>query len=171
MRTTPGHADTTPTGHLAWRFRGRAAFEGLAAPFLFEGLERRERLLLVSDDPRPSQWPTRLLAAGQLVINSTTDVYGPTRLVNADEQHATFRQVLADAIDEGYYGLRVIADNTSLIDGPERLDAWLEWEARADLFMAENPVTGLCAFDETRARPRDLAAACSVHDQLLPDAA
>jgi hypothetical protein len=154
-------------GHLGWCFRGTAQFEGLAGPFLAEGSARHERLVLVSDDPRPDQWPRWLLGTGQLTIASTDEVYGPGRVVDASSQRKAFEAMVDEALADGYAGLRVIADNTSLIEGPERLEAWLAWEVAADRFMAERPVTGLCTFDEARARPEDLAAARAVHDRLL----
>jgi hypothetical protein len=155
------------TGHLGWRFRGQAQFEGFAAPFLAAGAARHERLVLVSDEPRRELWPGWLLGTGQLVIASTDEIYGPERVVDPETQHRTFEGVLADALADGYAGLTVVADNSSLVEGPERLAAWLEWEAIADRFMAENPVTGLCAFDETRVSTGDLAAAHGCHDQVL----
>jgi hypothetical protein len=154
-------------GHLGWRFRGPAQFEGFAAPFLAAGAARLDRLVLVSDEPRRDLWPEWLLGTGQLVIASTDEIYGTDRRVEPDDQLRTFTGVLAEALADGYAGLTVVADNTSLIEGPERLAAWLEWEELADRFMAENPVTGLCAFDETRLPAGDLAAAYGCHDHVL----
>lgn len=83
------------------------------------------------------------------MVASVTEIYGPDRTVAATSQRDTFAAELAEALSEGYTGIRVAADNSSLVDTPERLQAWLEWEEVADRFMAENPVTGLCAFDGT----------------------
>jgi MEDS: MEthanogen/methylotroph, DcmR Sensory domain len=80
-----------------------------------------------------------------------------------------FAAALAEARSEGYTGIRVAADNSSVIDTPERLQAWLGWEALADRFMAENPVTGLCAFDRTRVRPASLSAVTGTHRVSMSD--
>lgn len=56
----------------------------------------------------------------------------------------------ADALEKGYSGIRVAADNTPLVTEPERLEAWIRWEIIADRFMSENRVTGLCAFNRER---------------------
>ena len=63
-------------------------------------------------------------------------------------QRATFAAALADARAEGFSGIRVAADNTPLVTDEVRLAAWIRWEIAADRFMSENPVTGLCAFDQ-----------------------
>lgn len=78
-------------------------------------------------------------------------------------QRATFAEVLEEAIDHGYTGIRVAADNTSLVATPERLQAWLEWEPMADEFMAQNPVTGLCAFDSSRTESATLGEVMHLH--------
>jgi hypothetical protein len=144
-------------------FSGLAEFEGRAASFLAEGAARGERLMFVSDDPKPQMWPTWLVRQGALAIASTTEVYGAERMVAAASQRAVFEAALADAIRDGYSGIRVAADNTSLISGPERVAAWMGWEDEVSRFIGENPVTGLCAFDRTRADAGPLRAVMGVH--------
>lgn len=123
--------------------------------------------MFVSDDPHLHLWPRKLIDGGVLQVLSTSEVYGEERVVHAAGQHATFTNALADAIDHGYTGIRVAADNTSLVATPERLQAWLEWEQVADRFMAENPVTGLCAFDNDRTDPVTLREMRHQHRKLI----
>lgn len=132
-----------------------------------EGFGRKERLIYVADDPKVGQWPKDLVDRGDLLVQSTSDVYGPQRLVDAS-QRTTFEDALDEALHGGYAGLRVVADNTSLIDGPFRLAAWLRWEDEAERFMAESPVTGMCAFDRSRANAEDLQTVVSVHQAIAP---
>jgi MEDS: MEthanogen/methylotroph, DcmR Sensory domain len=70
--------------------------------------------------------------------------------VNAPRQRATFATALAEALADGYTGIRVAADNTSLVSDDARMAAWIRWEVVADRFMSENQVTGLCAFDREK---------------------
>jgi hypothetical protein len=81
----------------------------------------------------------------------------------------TFEQTLADALRDGFCGIRVAADNTSLIGSPEQLDAWLAWETVAEAFIDENPVTGLCSFDRTRLAAETLAAVSGAHSVQVPN--
>lgn len=119
--------------------------------------------MFVADDPGPGRWPKELLGTGTLQVFSTTEVYGEDLVVDASWQRAAFADALALALAEGYAGLRVAADNTSLVSTPEGLEAWAEWEDAADRFMTDNPVTGLCAFDRQKLQPDILRFLMRLH--------
>jgi hypothetical protein len=123
--------------------------------------------MFVVDDPVTRRWPQHLLDSGRLLIGRIADVYGLTRRIDAVAQLATFTSVLQAAIADGYSGIRVAADNTSAIIGRDRRSAWVEWERAADVFMSENPVTGMCGFDRTRIHVTDLEDVPDLHAQLV----
>jgi MEDS: MEthanogen/methylotroph, DcmR Sensory domain len=125
--------------------------------------------MLVADDPRADLWPQWLIDSGQLIVASTSEVYGTDRRVVAEAQRDTFAAALHDALREGYSGMRVAADNTSLTSGAEPQEGWNRWEEMADRFMAENPVTGLCGFDRTRSEPAVLAGLRRLHAVSVSD--
>lgn len=152
-----------PSGHSVWAYAGRPEFEGRAASFLAEGHARGERQIVITDDPRTSLWPRDLLRSGDLMVLGTEEAYGHTRIVDSVSLGAAFEALLADALHLGYTGLRVAGDNTSLAQGPDRLAAWLDWEARADALMQARPITGLCAFDRSRIEPAALHALLACH--------
>jgi MEDS: MEthanogen/methylotroph, DcmR Sensory domain len=166
---TRGRLDSWPSGRLGWVFASVSRFEGAATTFLAQGAARGERQMFLADNPLVEQWPKHLVDRGELLIASITEIYGSDRMVEPASQRETFAAALADALSEGYTGIRVAADNSSLIDAPERLQAWLGWEEVADRFMAENPVTGLCAFDRTRLGSASLSAVTGAHRVLIPD--
>lgn len=152
-----------PSGHLCWAFDGPAHFQAGASTFLAEGDQRGERLLFVVDNPVPGRWPSQLLASGALRVCRTVELYGEDLVVDPARQRSTFADALASALEDGYMGLRVAADSTSLVSSPEALAAWAKWEETADLFMQENPFTGLCAFDQQRLEPEILSFLVSLH--------
>jgi hypothetical protein len=125
--------------------------------------------MFVVDNPVLEQWPKEMVDRGELVIASVADIYGPDRMVAPSSQRETFAGALAEALSDGYTGIRVAADNSSLIDTPERLQAWLAWEEVADRFIAENPLTGLCGFDRTRVGSAILSAVMAAHRVSAPD--
>jgi hypothetical protein len=90
------------------------------------------------------------LDPADLQVASISEVYGASGVVDAQGQRATFAGTMADALAEGYSGIRVAADNSTLVTTPGRIDAWIRWELVADRFMAENHVTGPCAFNRDR---------------------
>jgi hypothetical protein len=140
-----------PHDHIGWAFSGPEEFAEVAGDFLKEGLDLGERLLFVAANPAEDAY-TRLadgFAPADLEVASIAEVYGASGIVDASGQRATFAATLTQALADGYSGIRVAADNTTLVQSEERLKAWMHWELVADRFMSENRVTGLCGFDST----------------------
>lgn len=154
-----------PSDHIGWAFDGPADFAQVVGPFLREGVELGERVLLVVADPTEEAY--QQLAAsfmpGELEFASIADVYGASGVVDATAQRAAFAATLSLAEAAGYQGIRVAADNSTLVDTPERFAAWMQWELVADRFMSENPVTGLCGFDRRRTNVDTLRHLATVH--------
>jgi len=156
---------------VGWVFSGQAEFDALVGPFLAEGADRGERLMYVAADPAPAA-ATRLRSAlGQdaVQVASIAEVYGASGIVDAAAQRATFATALADAIAEGYSGIRVAADNTPMVTDDQRMAAWVRWEIIADRFMSENPVTGLCAFDGNKVDVNRLRHLAMLHPLFPAD--
>jgi len=151
-----------PHDHIGWAFAGPAEFTALARPFLAEGAALGEKLMYVAPDPDPAA-VADLASPDALQVVSIAEVYGSSGMVDALSQRATFSGALAQALGEGYTGIRVAADNTPLVTDDERLAAWIEWEIVADRFMSENLVTGLCAFDREKVDVDRLRHLASLH--------
>lgn len=154
-----------PHDHIGWVFSGLDEFATLARPFLAEGRDRGEKLMCVSGDPRSAAMTALAGVAvpGGLEMVSIADVYGASGVVDPARQRATFMAALAGARAQGYTGIRVAADNTSLVSDEKRLRSWIRWEIVADRFMAENPVTGLCAFDRDKIDVNRLRHLATLH--------
>jgi hypothetical protein len=160
-----------PHDHIGWVFSGPGQFAALARPFLTEGAERGERLMFVSDDPDTSALRDLepLVESGVLEITPVAAVYGESGMVDAAEQRATFAATLAEALAQGYTGIRVAADNTPLVTDGDRLAAWIAWETVADRFMSEHAVTGLCAFDREQVAVDTLRHLATLHPLCSTD--
>lgn len=154
-----------PHDHIGWVFEGRSDFDLLARRFLSEGVARGELLMLVAEDPDAStvEGLEDLVEGKPVQVASIAEVYGASGVVDPEGQRATFSGVLDEALAAGYSGIRVAADNTPLVLGYERLNAWMLWESVADRFMSENPVTGLCAFDRHRVEVDQLRHLATLH--------
>jgi hypothetical protein len=154
-----------PGDHICWVFAGLNGFADLARPFLAEGLARGEKLMYVAADTSPARVAGLAGLAGPPVLEvaSIAEVYGASGMVDAARQRATFAAALADALAEGFTGIRVAADNTPLVTDEVRLKAWIEWEITADRFMSENLVTGLCAFDRDQVNVDRLRHLATLH--------
>ena len=160
-----------PHDHVGWVFSGQAEFDALAGPFLAEGADRGERLIYVAADPGPAV-AARLhgtLGPDAVQVASIAEVYGASGIVDAAAQRATFAAALAEAVAEGYTGIRVAADNTPMVTDDQRMAAWVRWEIIADRFMSENPVTGLCAFDGNKVDVNRLRHLATLHPLFPAD--
>jgi hypothetical protein len=141
-----------PHDHIDWVFTGSSEFAVLATPFLAEGAALGERLMYVADDPDPAEIAGLATIAGPraLQVTSIAEVYGARGLVDPQGQRATYAAAVGDALAAGFTGIRVAADNTSLVADEERLAAWIRWEVVADRLLSEHQITAMCAFDQER---------------------
>lgn len=154
-----------PHDHIGWVFDSPAGFDALALPFLAEGAALGERLMYVAADPGPGAAASLRVLSGlrAVQIASTAEIYGASGVVDAASQRATFASALADALAEGFTGIRVAADNTPLVTDDSRLASWLRWEVIADRFISENQVTGLCAFNGQQVDTNRLRHLATLH--------
>ena len=142
-----------PHDHVVWFGNGDGELHSVAAAAFADGARRHEKLMFVAEDPDPALLSgvtglERLLATGQLELLAVDAVYGTGNGSSASAQLATFEGVLADALADGYRGIRVVADNTPLVRGDdESFRRWLAWEQLTDRFQAASMVTGVCFFD------------------------
>jgi len=156
-----------PHDHTMWTGEGLEDLYAMAAEAFVEGVRRNEKLILVAPAPDASRLHgigvERLLEDGQLEVLDVRDVYGGTDF-SASAQLATFQHVLADALADGYSGIRVVADNTPLAQGDDTSFArWLAWEQLTDHFQAESMVTGICFFDRTALSAQRLTDLAALH--------
>lgn len=151
--------------HVAWLGRGQEPLDRVAAAFFAAGGRRNERMLYVAQTPdvrRLSDLPgaERLAKAGTLSVLEAETLYG----LDPAGWQGIFQDLLDGALNAGYRGLRVAADNTALASGgTDALARWLAWEHQADAFQEANPASGICYFDRERLGDQALADLAAVH--------
>lgn len=160
-------ADVERGDHVCWAYDDDAAFEDAALRFLAEGLARGDRLLWVGDGAedrlRRSSGPLAdvdgLTARGALRIVSVAEGYDTAGALTPERQFAFYDAATRRAIDEGFHGLRVVAEITALAAAETQRAQLLRWEHLADDYVAHGPgFTALCAYR------RDLLPADAVAD-------
>jgi len=154
-----------PHDHIGWVFEGAKEFAALAASYLTEGAALGERLMYIAEDPRPEDMAqlANVVRPDQLRISSVAETYGSGRALDPQRQLVTFIDELHAAKSAGYTGVRVAADNTSLVGDEKQMKAWLQWELIADHAVAGNELTGLCAFNKEKVGGSQLRQLASVH--------
>jgi anti-anti-sigma factor len=147
------------------------AFDRAVGRFLTGGLDRGERLLCVGDRVIESlhRESTGLADVDALIADGTletlrfTDAYDASAEFVPEEQLAYYDAATRRALDDGYQGLRVVAEVSALAADPARRLALIRWEHLADDYIASGSgFTAMCAYSSELARvARDDVA--SVH--------
>jgi anti-anti-sigma factor len=165
--------------HICWVYHDTSSFAAVAGRFLGDGLARGERLLFVGDaqgidalrqPDTPLPGVDALVAGGVLELVAVEGAYR-TGHFDVDRQLEFYDAVTRRAVDDGYTGLRVVADVTPLAaHGTGQADL-VRWEHLADEFFASGPgMSAMCAYRRSGVTPEVLAAAAAVHPQVhAPD--
>jgi hypothetical protein len=161
--------------HVAWCGDGPHALDRLAVSTFSAAVGRGELMMFVSDAPDPLQLVglahlDALVTNGALQLASIEDTYRD--FSDPTAQRRVFDVVVDAALADGYSGVCVVADNSSMAAGSDDdFAAWLGWEATADDLQATRPVTGVCYFDRQRVPPERMADLATMHPVLSADIA
>jgi hypothetical protein len=148
--------------HHCWIFDEPAQFHSRARAFLSEGMRRNERVWYVGEGSEEDL----LGQVGGIGFDAAMD-RGAARVVPVAQAYSggvrpqaqvdSFARHVEAALADGYRGLRVAADGTSLA----ALPSWNQYEHLVDRFIVERPLSGLCGFDRRRLdRPTTAALEC-----------
>jgi ABC-type transporter Mla MlaB component len=146
------------TDHACAGYSTGVGHARLVTDWLVAGLELGQRCLYVGEgsaDVVPAELPAVLaldaaVRSGAIVTASASDVYDLTAPVDSERRLADYAAALDQAVEDGYTGLRVVADMTALVTDPTRRPAHLCWEQYADRYMAEHPMAAMCLYDRRR---------------------
>ncbi len=171
---THGLVDEVPgagaADHLCWVYEDDATFDAAAREFLAGGLARGERLLCVGErvleslqSLSPEHDVADLTARGTVETLTLADVYGAAEPLRPEEQLAYYEAATRRAKDDGYVGLRVLAEVSELAADPARREDLVRWEHTADAYAASGSgFSAMCAYRADLARDT-LADVASVH--------
>lgn len=146
-------------GHVCWTFEESATFQKHARDFLAEGVAAGERVWYVGFEPFPE-----LPGLGTAVqYKSLASMYDDDGVVDPPAQLAVYRAATEEALAEGYTGLRVVADDTSLVRTPEQLDAFARYEHLIDRYRQTAPFSAACGFNRAELGGRAIAELTCMH--------
>jgi anti-anti-sigma factor len=151
-----------PADHVCWVYdREDDDFDRAVGRFLTGGLDRGERLLVVGERVIESLHSPAaalpdvgtLLTDGTLQTRSMGDAYDAAADFVPDEQFAFYDAATRLAVDEGYQGLRVVAEISALAADPVHRPALVRWEQMADRYVASGAAfTAMCAYSSELSR-------------------
>lgn len=87
---------------------------------------------------------------GTISVTTAFEAYLDSGVFDVDETITLFRDLLNNALDEGFGGLCVIAETQWLLKHDVDIDKWREYERRVNDFFRDNPVEGLCLYDRSQ---------------------
>lgn len=144
-----------PSDHVCWVYDHPRDLDTAVGRFLTGGLERGERLLVVGEGmieslsaaTLPFGGTDALVSRGALQTLTLAEAYDATGRFVPELQLAFYEAATRRAIDEGYRGLRVVAEASPLAGNPAHRQDLVRWEHLADDLVAHGPgFTALCAY-------------------------
>ena len=142
-------------GHACWTFADEQEFRAGALEFLEDGVELGQRLMYVGPgsvqklraDLEGLRGVDNMLASGGLRIMPLENAYEVGQPVDPVTQLTMYSAATSAALVDGYTGLRVVAEVTSLVLDAELWPAHVHWESVADRYISKNPLAALCCYD------------------------
>jgi len=146
--------------HICTIYENLAEQMAVAVPFVMDGLARGERCLYIVDDRTVDEVVEALEAAG--VDTAQERQRGALWLLNrkdtclrvgefAPQEMIDFiRHAEAEALSDGFTGLRQIGEMTWLLGPEPGCDRLIEFEALVNPLLENSKTVGLCQYNQTR---------------------
>jgi hypothetical protein len=163
--------------HLCCIYRDRSEQMPILVPYIIRGLQNNEKCLYIIDEStRQDVFHAfgeagvdlkAYVASGQCALLTKEETYLKGGSFDPDGMIATLKQAEADAIREGYAGLRVTGEMTwvfARLPGVERL---IEYEAKLNLFFPNSRSTAICQYHEDRFEPDVLIEVLHTHPAVV----
>jgi anti-anti-sigma regulatory factor len=175
----PATIDCSPGDHVCWVFESDDDLRTAAVAFLDDGLRRGESLVYVGDaadeSALRSQLATlgdvdRLIADGTLQVQLARALYVPAGRAELATQVESYRTMTNEALASGRSGLRVAADATCLVTDDDQRRAFMAYEIAVDRYIANAPMTAMCAYDHRALGDAAGDLACVHRRWRTPDA-
>lgn len=159
--------------HLCLAYGTDASFDDVVTRFTLDGFARAERVVcflpagsldrIVGHLERTVAGFEAALANEALQISTAEDAYLPDGRFDPDARIDGCARMAEDAIDDGFTGLRVLGEVSTITEGGAAWPRWPGYELRVDLLTSRLPLIGVCAFDTRRCDPTVLEIVQALH--------
>jgi len=162
--------------HICHLFSAKEDLLEVVVPFLAEGLANNERCFWIVTDPLTVDDAMQALyeaipdfdrheARGSVCLRRYDDWYLSRGAFDAHAQANAWRPFLAQAVAEGYQGLRGTGSTAWVPKGTWA--SFAEYERELDASIAGHPVKVICSYSLPSCSPIDLLEAASSHPLAL----
>jgi transcriptional regulator with XRE-family HTH domain len=163
VRGAPTYAPVL--NHMALLYQGDDEFARTVEPFVTEGVERSEAVMVVTT-PANIELVRRSLGRSERrvdFVDSATWYQAPSVTLSA------YRHYVAAKLDGGAPWIRVVGEPAWTGKTPTEARQWGRYESRINLAFASWPVTVLCPYDERSLQPKVLRQARATHPETVVD--
>ena len=166
-------ADLKPGDHLCHLYEAEEEHRALFAPFIRQGLERKEKVIYITDTHTNKEILSYLqnngmdtkfyLQKGQLVTLRADEMYvqdgdfDPLRMIRL------LKDETARALNDGYSALRVTGETTWTLKGLPGSQRLIEYEGQLNDFFPDSKCLAICQYDKRRFKPAILLDVLATH--------
>ena len=162
--------------HIIYVYNNDDERKKTLAKFLRQGLMDHEKVLYLVSDISTDEMRAELLALGVDVDASQKDfdlfpghyTHCPGHYFSADFMLNMVGQYYTKAIAEGFAGARGAGEMSwALVEGRATMRDLLEYEAKMNAVLAQNPLTVICQYDARRFGGELIMDMLSVHPVMI----
>jgi transcriptional regulator with XRE-family HTH domain len=152
-----------PFRHSALMYRSEAEFVHAAAPFVTEGIERSECVIVITAERQANLLQDALGDAARTVqFKDASDWYrSPSAALNA------YRRLLKEQIERGAHWIRIVGEAMWAGEPEAEAETWMRYESLVNLAFASAPASIMCVYDARSAPTNVLADAGRTHPELV----
>ena len=146
-----------PHEHICLIFETLEEWRNIIIPFIITGLMKGQKCIYITDANSnerirklvDQEWSNASIAekSGQLIILEAKDTYTKDGYFDPDKMIALLTSETNKAISEGYPALRVTGEMTWILQSNLGVEKIFEYEAKLNLFFAENPCIAICQYN------------------------
>lgn len=153
--------------HICWVFDTPDEYRSLAGRFLADGLAGGLRVVFIAGWARDDELDgidgfAAARAAGAAEVRNL-GAYGAVPAIDPDAQLQAFAEMTAQAVADGFSGLRVAADTTPLLRSEAARAAFARYEFMVDGHMARQPMSAMCGYNRTELSRDAMAELAGMH--------
>lgn len=168
-----------PGQHLCSFYENADQLFSTAAPFIRYGLENGEKCIYVAHESSVSDIKSalrnngvdvqRYINSGQLAVMKAEDIYLRLGRFDLNDVLELWNKTSGAALKGKYRGMRIATEMTWALGKSSTLAELAKYEAKINDFLAGSSIVGLCEYDRTKFRERDLLDAMRTHPLVILD--
>ncbi len=159
--------------HMCLIYENRDEQLRALVPFIRQGLERSERCFYVADSRVVAGMAPAMRAGGldvdaalqrgALAIATERETYLAQGAFDPDKMFELAVAAAAQAVGDGYGGLRIAGEMTWALGDDTKLQRLMEYEVKVNQRIARTPALAVCQYDRTRFSPEIIRDVIRTH--------